>query len=167
MNADDFPRVGLQEAMARLAGMPGFLDAALARAGPAELGLRRGEEDFSLTEQACHLRDVERDGYLVRVRRVLGEDQPSLEGFDGAAVARARDYLAQDAHAAARDFAAARREVIALLAALGPAELARGAFFGDRPITLADLVAMMCDHDRGHREEIEALAGALEARRWR
>ena len=163
MNAADFPRVGLQEAIAALSAMPRFLEAALQAADPGELTLRPAEDGFSLVEQACHLRDLEREGYLARVRRILAEDVPGLEGFDGAAVARARDYPAQDAHAAARDFAAARREVVALLAPLRADELARAAMFSGKRITLAGLVAMMCDHDRGHREEIEKLVAALEA----
>ena len=163
MNAADFPRVGLQDAIAALASMPGFLEAALQSADTGEARLRPSEDGFSLVEQACHLRDLEREGYLVRVRRILAEERPALEGFDGAAVARARNYLEEDAHAAAREFAAARRAVVALLAPLGEAELAREATFDDRRITLAELVAMMCDHDRGHRAEIEALVDAMES----
>jgi hypothetical protein len=163
MNAADFPHVGLQEAIERLSRMPGFLDAALNAAEPGELVLRVAEDGFSLTEQACHLRDLEREGYLVRAKRILGENAPALEGFDGAAVARARDYLAQDAHAAARDFAAARRELIELVAPLDSSRLAREGVFEGKRITLARLVAMVVDHDRVHREEIEALVDALEA----
>jgi hypothetical protein len=163
MNAADFPHVGLQDAIAALASMPGFLEAALQSADAGELRLRPAEDGFSLVEQACHLRDLEREGYRVRVGRILAEEVPALEGFDGAAVAKARDYLEQDARAAARDFAAARREVIALLAPLGESQLARCATFDGERITLAHLVAMMCDHDRGHRAEIEALVDAMES----
>jgi len=163
MSAADFPRVGLQDAIAALSSMPGFLEAALQSADAGELRLRPAEDGFSLVEQACHLRDLEREGYLARVRRILAEEVPSLEGFDGAAVARARNYLEEDAHAAARDFAAARREVIALLAPLGEPHFARAARFEGKRVTLAQLISMMCDHDRGHREEIEALVDAMES----
>ena len=163
MNAADFPRVGLQDAIAALSVMPGYVDAALHACSPGELALRPAEDGFALVEQACHLRDLEREGYLVRVRRILAEDTPSLEAFDGAAVAKARDSLGADAHAAARDVAAARGEVIALIAPLGEADLARAAIFDGDRITLADLIAMMCEHDRGHRAEIEALVDALQA----
>src|SRR5450755_3397098 len=163
MNAADFPSVGLQQAIERLAKMPVFLRAAIEAADPAELVFRPGEDGFSLTEQACHLRDLEREGYLVRVARMLAERAPALEGFDGTAVAKARDYLSQDARAAARAFAAARRELIALLAPLGDSQLARAAVFGGERITLADLVAMMVEHDRSHREEIEELLEGLQS----
>ena len=145
-----------------LASMPACLDAALARVPSARWTERRAPGAFSLVEQACHLRDVEREGYLVRVRRVLGEEMPRLAGFDGAAVARERDYLSQDARLAARQFAAARAEVVTLLSATAPADLQRGAIFVDEAITLADLVDRMVDHDREHRDEIASLAESLE-----
>jgi hypothetical protein len=164
MDVAEFPRVGLPEAIGHLATMPAFVEAALEVASSEELLLRPGGDvEFSLLEQACHLRDVEREGYLVRVRRILAEDVPALASFDGAAVARERDYSSQDARRAAREFAAARRELIGILAPLTPGDLAREAIFAGRRICLADLVAMIVEHDRGHREEIEALAEALES----
>jgi len=35
-------------------------------------------EPFCAIEHVCHLRDIERDGYHVRIRRLLTEDNPSL-----------------------------------------------------------------------------------------
>lgn len=161
-DATDLPRSELPESIERLEEMPAFLDAALDAVPDDELLSRPAPGEFSLVEQACHLRDVEREGYLVRVRRMLSETLPGLEGFDGTAVARARNYMAQDARVAAQEFAAARREVIGLLAATTPDDLGREAIFDDRRITLRDLVAMMEEHDRGHRVEIERLIEALE-----
>jgi hypothetical protein len=161
MDVSDIPRVGFNEAIERLATMPAFLEAALEAASRHELAFRPGEEEFSLLEHACHLRDLEREGYLVRVQRILAEDTPALEGFDGAAIARERDYLSQDARTAARDFAQARRSLIALLASASAAQLRRTATFGGRRITLEDLVGMILEHDRGHREEIEDIVDAF------
>ena len=157
MNAADLAPVALADAVARLGAMPAFVDAAIASAAPGELLRQPAPGEFSLVEHACHLRDLEREGYLVRVRRMLSEHEPALEPFDGDAIAAARDYPAQDARAAAREFAAARRELLALVAPLTPAELAREGSFGDRRVCFADVIAMMVEHDRGHRAEIEQL----------
>jgi hypothetical protein len=143
--------------------MPRFVQQAIEAAGTEALGKRGPGGTFSLREQACHLRDLEREGYLVRIRRIFAEESPALEGFDGDAVAQARDYPAQDARAAARDFAAARAELVALLEPMDAHDAAREATFGGERITLAGLVAMIEDHDRGHREEIAALATPQEA----
>jgi hypothetical protein len=141
-----------------IVSMPRFLEEAIEAAGAEALGRPGPGGTFSLREQACHLRDLEREGYLVRVRRILAEDAPRLQGFDGDAVARARDYPSQDARAAARDFAAARAELVAILESVDAARAAREAFFDGRRITLGGLVAMIGQHDSGHREEIAALA---------
>ena len=36
-------------------------------------------ESFSAIEHVCHLRDIEQDGYHVRIRRMLDESNPWLE----------------------------------------------------------------------------------------
>jgi hypothetical protein len=162
MNAPDTPRSGWGATLERLAAMPAFLEAALHEAGEENLRMRPSAEEFSLVEQACHLRDLEREGYLLRVRRILSESSPRLDDFDGQAVAAARDYPRQDAHAAAQDFAAARRELIAVLAALSAQDLAREALFDGRRVSLADLIVLIDAHDTGHREEIERILDDIE-----
>lgn len=156
------PHTALSETIEQLGSMPAFLDRALAQAGAAGVvGARPAPGHFSLGEHACHLRDLEREGFLVRVHRMLSERSPRLEPFDGDAVAAARDYPSQDAFAAAREFAAARRSLAGLLAQLTEEDLARPAFFGDRPVTFGEVVAMMAAHDREHREEIARLLDGL------
>ena len=148
----------MNELLDRIAAMPRFLEEAIESAGPDELSVPGAQEGFSLREQACHLRDLEREGYHVRVKRILAEDVPTLEGFDGAAVAQARDYKSQDARVAAREFAVARAQLVAILRGATPAQLARQANLFGKRITLADLVGMIDEHDQGHRAEIDALA---------
>jgi hypothetical protein len=152
----------LTETLERLGAMPAFVEAALHEAGEENFSLRPSPDMFALVEQACHLRDLEREGYLVRVRRILSENRPALDGFDGQAVAAARDYASQDAHAAAQDFAAARRELVAVVGALAPDALRREATFEGRGITLAELLGMIDAHDTGHREEIERILDDIE-----
>lgn len=162
MNAPEKQPAGWARTIERIAAMPAFLEAALHEAGEENLLARPSDGDFSLTEHACHLRDLEREGYLARVRRMLGEDAPQLDGFDGKAVAAARDYPAQDAHAAAQDFAVARRELLALLAPLSADEFRREALFTGKRITLADLVTLIDAHDGEHRDEIERILDDIE-----
>src|SRR4029077_9073022 len=101
MNAADFPPVALAEAVGRLASMPEFLGRALQAVERGALAVQPAPGEFSLVEHACHLRDVERDAYVVRVQRMRSEGRPALVPFDGGAVAAARDYPSQDALAAA------------------------------------------------------------------
>jgi hypothetical protein len=146
----------LRSTIERIAAMPAFLDAALER-GRDRLRQRPAPGAFSLVEHACHLRDLEREGYLVRVRRMMTEERPALAGFDGGAVASARDYLSQDAAQAAREFAAARRELVGLVASLAAADLDKPATFGGDAVSFARVIGMVAEHDREHRDEIEQL----------
>src|SRR4051794_16252639 len=143
MDAADFPQVRLAEALELLAAMPAFVSGAIDRAGADGLAARPSPDEFSLLEHACHLRDLEREGYLVRLQRMLAEVRPALPGFDGDTVARERHYLAQDAHAAAQAFAAARGELLSRLRALTAADLAREGEFAGKRICITDLVAMI------------------------
>jgi len=141
--------------------MPAFVDAALARAGESRFATRPSGGGFSLVEHACHLRDLEREGYLLRLMRLLAEEYPVLEGFEGERVAADRDYLAQDAIAAANDFASARKELVRVLRGLGTAEFAREGEFAGRTVTLDGVVAMAASHDEEHRGDIERLLADL------
>jgi hypothetical protein len=156
MNAADFA-VALPEALQRLGEMPAILGDALARATPAQLRHRPDAQSFCLLEHACHLRDLEREGYAVRLSRILEEDRPTLESFEGDAIARERDYMSQDAHGAAAQFARARAAFLERARSLTGDEMSRVASIMGRTITVCDLLAMMVEHDRGHREEIEVL----------
>ncbi|HET7729404.1 MAG TPA: DinB family protein [Usitatibacter sp.] len=159
------PRLGLAESIERLDAMPEFLEAAIDAAGhPENLLFQPAPGGFSLVEHACHLRDLEREGYLVRVRRMAAENAPVLESFDGAAVAAARDYRGEDARIAAQEFGAARRELLGMLAPLTEEDMARQGTFDGEPVSFGDVIAMMVEHDRGHREEIENLIDRLEER---
>jgi hypothetical protein len=90
MNAADFTPVVLHEAIEHLAAMPAHLARALEAAGPARWKVQPAPGEFCLVEHACHLRDLEVEAYRLRVSRVLAEDRPALQGFDGAAIAAAR-----------------------------------------------------------------------------
>lgn len=148
--------------IARLAAMPAFLAAAIVVA-PGAVAKRSRQGDFALVEQACHLRDLDREAFMVRVRRMLAETLPVLEPFHGDAVAQERNYIAQDAERATRDFAAARAGLVTLLASLGAAELEREGLFAGERITVRGLVAMVEAHDAEHREQIERLVAELRA----
>jgi hypothetical protein len=157
MNAADFRSVALPEALQRLAEMPRILRDKMAQATPAQLRLRPDAQSFCLIEHACHLRDLEREGYAVRLARMLEETMPALEDFEGDVIARERDYMSQDGEVAAAQFAAARAAFLSRAEALTGDEMSRTASFMGRTITVCDLLAMMVEHDRGHRADLEAL----------
>lgn len=129
---------------------------------PAERLRQRPGGGFSLLEQLCHLRDLEREGFLLRIRRIVDEDMPELQEIDGSSLAIERDYQSQDAQTAWRDWRAARHETVALLREALPRHAARtGIYGGFGVVTLAELARGIAAHDESHRDEMAAWLGAL------
>src|SRR5215212_970329 len=103
--------MNLPEQIARLAATPRRVRALAIRAADPRRRLAEGE--FSVVENVCHLRDIEADGYVVRIRRLLEEDEPLLDDIDGARLSIERGYNEQDLVAAIDAFADARAKSIA------------------------------------------------------
>jgi hypothetical protein len=121
-------------------------------------------EPLTAIEQVCHVRDIEIDGYQVRLRRTLGEANPTLASIDTEALAKARAYGNSDAAAALAAFRDARAETIALIAGFTPEELERPAVFeGYGAVTLRGLVHYLCSHDQQHLAGLQWLLGKIAA----
>jgi DinB superfamily len=150
--------------LSTLAAMPPHLETALARVPAARRTSAPRDGGFSIVEHAWHLADLEREGYGERIRRIVAENQPALPDFEGDRIARERRYSTLDAREGAQLFTAARAENLAALGRATAAERARcGTQDGVGRVTLDDVARMMAEHDRGHREEIEALLNELGA----
>ncbi|MDX5371677.1 MAG: DinB family protein [Pseudomonadaceae bacterium] len=121
-------------------------------------------EPFSAIEQLCHVRDIEVEGYQLRIRRILEEDNPLLLSLDGEAMARERRYAEAEPETVLAEFRRARRETLALLGALDEAQLRRPARFeGYGELTLRSLVHYLCSHDQQHLAGLQWLLGKLAA----
>lgn len=120
-------------------------------------------EPFTPIEQVCHVKDIEIDGYHVRLRRTLQETNPLLESIDGERLAKERSYAAADSEQIFRGFAQARRETVALIAKLTPQELARVAEFEGNAVTVRSLVHNLCSHDQQHLAGLQWLLARMTA----
>lgn len=141
-----------------LEAAPGFVTEALGIVPEAQWDLRPQGAEFSLREQVCHLRDIELEGYLVRIHRIVAEQAPVLVDLDGSRLARERDYASQDARIAATDFRALRAANVAKLRGLPASAWERaGSFAPGSGFTLRELIEMMLAHDREHCDQIGRL----------
>jgi hypothetical protein len=139
-----------------VSAMPDVLDKAFTGLSAAD-ARRAGADGVSPVEQCWHLADLEREGYGVRIRRLLTEDEPALPDFDGERVARERDYRSLSLTEGLAAFRQARTENVAALRRLSDREWERrGTQEGVGRIGLCDVPAMMAEHDAAHRAEIEA-----------
>jgi hypothetical protein len=150
--------------LAALAEMPDFLERA-----SSELGVDKGSApgpggSFSLVEQVWHLADLEREGFGERIERLQREERPHLPDFDGARIARERNYRSLGLGDGLAVFRAARTRNLEALRRLPEEAWDRsGTQENVGPIALRDIPARMADHDASHREEIRALLESLDA----
>jgi hypothetical protein len=151
-----------ERTLAELAGMAAHLADGSA-SFPGESAARRPPDgSFSFVEHVWHLADLEREGFGVRIRRLLTEDEPMLPDFDGARIAGERDYRSRSLVEGLAAFALARHENLVALDALTDAQRSRGGTQeGAGRVTLRDIPMRMREHDASHRKEIEELVLAL------
>jgi hypothetical protein len=149
-------RSGRHELMQRLEAMGDFLARRFEALTEDEATAPGPGGTFSPVEQCWHLADLEREGFGERIRRLLAEERPFLPDFDGARVARERQYRGLSLAAGLEAFRAARAANLAALRALGPQQWERaGEQEGVGAVALCDLPQMMAEHDAAHRAEIE------------
>lgn len=149
-------RLDTPEAMlATLTATPAAFSS-LVRDIPPEQWVRCPECDaWSLNEIACHLRDVEIEVNLPRLRTLLAETNPFISGKVTDDWVLERDYDRQDGRAALRELTEARKQLLEMLRGLSAEDwsrTARHAIFG--PTTLQELIGFVAAHDRTHIQQI-------------
>ena len=149
--------------LGRLAAMPEFLAELFASLAAGEATRRGPGDTFSPVEQCWHLADLEREGFGVRIQRLLRETDPFLADFDGARIAEERRYRARSLSEGLRAFQTARAANVAFLRSVGSDEWSRrGTQEGVGRVSLSDLPRLMAEHDASHRAEIEAWTRARD-----
>lgn len=128
---------------------------------PGESALTAAPDgSFCFLEQVWHLADLEVEAFALRIVRILREDDPVLGDFDGARVARERQYRGLSLAEGLERFATARAGNLELLSGLEPSQWGRPASQeGVGRLVLADVPRLMAEHDASHRAEILALLG--------
>ena len=110
---------------------------------------------FSILEHICHLRDIEEQGYLVRIEKILGENNPFLPDLDGDKLAISREYQKKDLNLELDIFTRCRAESLLKVIKLSPPELEKvGEMEGLGEITLSKLLLKMFEHDEEHLQAI-------------
>jgi hypothetical protein len=123
-------------------------------------------EPFTALEQICHVRDIEIEGYQVRIRRTLEEREPFLPSIDSETIARQRGYGAADPAEVFAQFRAARATTLQLLRSVQRGQLERRAVYeGYGPVSVRGLVHFLCSHDQQHLAGLQWLLGKVDAAR--
>ncbi len=89
---------------------------------------RGGDENWSVAEVICHLRDAEEIS-LTRVKAMCSQDCPKITSYDQEELARERNYREADPYAALNVFTYFRKQHAALLSSLRVEEWERSGEF--------------------------------------
>jgi hypothetical protein len=144
--------------LVRLASTPQVLERSLRELPDGKLRVRPAAQVFAPIEVAWHLRDIECEGWLARLRRILDEPTPVLPSIDGDRLAVERAYLTLELEPALAEFAGARRQSLEILRALPPHRWSWSGIFEGQPLTLTRLAELMLQHDADHLAELSGHA---------
>jgi uncharacterized damage-inducible protein DinB len=147
-----------------LAATPQALKAAIRGLPKKVLVFTPAPGKWSILEILCHMRDMERDAYLTRYRRILTEDEPRLPDLNGEALAIERDYRNAKAPEVVREWLSLRRENLQMLRKAGRAQWARaGVHATAGRLTMEDLIRRHAvGNDEAHLGQIEAIKRRFE-----
>jgi len=149
------PIAQLRPIAALVAATSNHLRIELAALGAEGAAFHPGEGEWCAKEVVGHLIEADRRGFTGRVRTILGSDRPMLEAWDQQGVAAAREDCGRPATDVLDEFAAVRREGLALLEDLTPGDLDRVGLHPDvGEIAVAEVLNERPCHDRDHLQQI-------------
>lgn len=155
-------RRDLETLLLTLESTPALLRRAAGAFSQGQTRMRPARGGFSFVENVWHLADLEREGYGTRIARILGEENPALENFDGGRIAAERAYQEKDLERGLALFARARAANVAVLRRIAGDEWDRsGSQEGVGRVALSDIPRMMAEHDRSHGDEIADLVALV------
>ena len=136
---------------------PERLKAVLAAVPKKVLAWRPAPGKWSIHEIVCHMRDAEREGYLLRYTKILSQDNPTFPDVDGDALALERQYGRLNLREVLRDWRAARKEVLAVLKKVKPDQWGRqGIHESLGPMVLETILQRQAlGNDEAHLGQIE------------
>lgn len=156
-------RLGDRDPVEELAALFERLPAALEGLTEEELGRPEADGKWSILEVICHLADTELT-QAWRIRRVLTEENPTLEPMDQDVWAERLGYGDRDLAEALDQLRALRLANLRLVERLPPEALERASHHPERGSeSLRTILALVAGHDAVHLDQIrrirEAVAG--------
>jgi hypothetical protein len=155
----------IEELLERLRRGPEVIAAVLTGAAGSEVDFRPGPADWSVRQIVAHLSDSE-VAATFRLRRLIAEDNPTLEAYDQDAWASRLDYERRKPSQSLETFRRLRQDNYELLRGIAPAAYARtGNHTEQGLISLLDLVKLIAAHPESHAVQIRRVRNAFKAAR--
>lgn len=157
--------VGDRDPLDVLAEQDASLRAALAKLPGHHYRTPEGEGRWSAAHVVPHLIDTEL-AWAFRIRQVVVEERPLMQGFDQARWAEEFRYSDEDLEASLRLLAALRERNLRVFRALTPEQWERCGVHADRGLeSLRDIARLLAGHDLRHLRQLRRIAALFgEAR---
>ncbi len=140
-----------------LRSVPDLIEEILQGLSDDELRRRPSPDEWSALEVCCHLRDYAREEG-VRVRRLVEEDNPTLEAYDQEAWARERNYRGDDPGRARTALRAFWGGLAYQLEGLTDAQWERAGTHPERgAVTVRSRAEQEVAHAQAHLEQLRAI----------
>lgn len=128
-----------------------------------ELDFVPGPGKWSVRQIVCHLADFEMVAGI-RIRQILSEENPTLQGYDEKLWAEHLDHKRRKISLAVEGFRRTRAESYDLLKDLPEQAFQRSATHSERgPMTLLDLLRGSAGHAESHAQQMMAVRQAYKA----
>lgn len=143
---------------------PALLRATLARVPAAAMLWRPAPAEFSAHEVICHCADSESNASL-RIRYLVAERTPVIQGYDETGWAQTLDYHAQPLDTALAVIDAVRANTVPLVRRLSDAAWARvGTHTQSGAYAATDWLAIYAAHLEEHSQQLEQISAAWQTR---
>ena len=150
-----------RELIERYVEGPGVVEAALAGVAEEDLDRRSADGEWSAREVVHHLADSEMTS-AIRLRRLLAEDSPVIQGYDEMEYSRRLHYDRRPLGPSLAALRAARETTATILEHLGDEDWSRaGTHTESGPYSVETWLEIYAAHAHDHAEQI---ARALEGR---
>ncbi|GAB5535908.1 MAG: putative metal-dependent hydrolase [Rubricoccaceae bacterium] len=149
--------LGDSDPIAILRSTPTWISETAGRTSPGALHQPEREGKWSAADVIHHLADSD-VVWSVRLRRVLAEERPALDGYNQDLWASTLGYSHRPVGPSVELFGAARRMTLSLIAAATSENLQRVGVHGERgDESIAEMIRLYAGHDVAHRNQIERI----------
>lgn len=146
-----------------LEATPGAVREVVARVPDQALGTPEGPGKWSIREVVRHLADSE-IVWAFRLRMVLGQERPELQGYDQDAWAERLRYTEADVGTAMEEFQVIRRGNLRMLEGLPAADLRRVGVHAERgEESVEHMIRLYAGHDLVHLRQMRRIVDAVAA----
>jgi hypothetical protein len=155
----------LEELLERFRRGPEVIAAVLTGAAGSELDFQPEPGKWSIRQIVAHVADSEIAGCF-RFRRMIAEDNPTIEAYDQNAWAEKLDYSIRKPSQSLETFRRIRQENYELLRSLSPEAFQRTGNHTKRGVvSLLDQVKIFANHPESHAQQIRRVRDAFKAKR--